>query len=215
MARTLFLEGGRLLFKHSNYFHANISRTKRGVTLKLIHNRHVITPLSTRGDFPGKPPFSNRYYLPNSETIEIAKWALKFVARTLFLEVDLYGFNIQMTSSLILAEQKEVWLWYSHNRHVITPLLTRGEFPNKSPFTQRYFLLNIETMEIAKWDLQNVARSLVLEVPLYCFNIQMKSTRILAERKEVWLWHIYNGYRITLLPTSEECPGKLPFLQRY
>ena len=50
--------GGPQLFEHSSHSHANISRTKRGATLTIAHNRHVTTPLTTRRGFPGKVSFA-------------------------------------------------------------------------------------------------------------------------------------------------------------
>ena len=46
--------GGPLLFQHSNHSLANISRSKRGLSSSAQHNRHVVTTLLMRGEFPDK-----------------------------------------------------------------------------------------------------------------------------------------------------------------
>ena len=132
--------GGALMFQHSNDFHANISRTKRGVTLILLYNGKEITILLTRWGMSRQMPLFAEIFPPEYWNNRNRFMRFIGIAWTLFLEVDLYCFNTQMTSTRISAERKEVWLL---NRHVNTPLLTHGEFRGKSPFSQRYYLLNI------------------------------------------------------------------------
>ena len=142
--------GGPPLFQHSNAFHANIRRTKRGVTLILLNNGNEITLLLTRWGISRQTPlfaeivppenWNNRNHLMNF-TVRNADFIFGG-GPLLFQHSNDFRANISRTKrggTLILI----------HNRHAITPLLTHGEFRGKSPFSQRYYLLNIETTEIA------------------------------------------------------------------
>ena len=142
--------GGALLFQHSNDCRLNISRTKRGVTLILLHNGHEITPHFNALRISRQIPLfaeiiPPEYWNNTNRLMRFTEHSLDFIFEggpLLFQHSNDFHANISQT-------KRGVTLILIHNRHVITPLLTRREFPNKPPISQRYFLLNIETIEIA------------------------------------------------------------------
>lgn len=72
-------------------------RSKRGVTLTLIHNIHLGTLLLWTQEFPGKPSFGGSI--------------LYELHRNLFLEVVFYCFNKQTVQMRILDDVRKFWFW--------------------------------------------------------------------------------------------------------
>ena len=129
-------EGGPVLFQLSSYFYVYISGTNRGVTFILTLDRHVISSFLTHWIFPRKSLFFWEILRPEYWNNRDRLMSLTIrSAVTLFLKVDLYCFNFQVTLTLISAERKEVWLSHLHLIDTCTaPFLRAENFLANSPF---------------------------------------------------------------------------------
>ena len=128
-------EAGPLLFQLSNYLHAYISRTKRGVILILTLNRHVISPLLTRSEFPRKSPFFSEILRPEywNNTDRLMSFTVGsvdfiFEGGALLFQLSNYFY------AYISRTKRGVTFTLTLDRHVISSFLTRWEFPCKSSF---------------------------------------------------------------------------------